>query len=315
MIRPLVVVRALGHVGAAHLRHACRTILARYPVRCEIAPPRDVMQAMPAWNDARRQVDGRVLLDRLFVDRTDALVEVNLTPLDVYEGARPFVFGLASLSDRVAIVSLARVTDNASRPDARSANRLRKLVLHEVGHALGLGHHDDPSCVMRRDGTPESLDSAPDAPCAACRHELERRLELLSHPGQAYVDRVRGHLARGEIEDARYHAARAAHRFSDDAGLLIALGRAFLDAAVLNDAISLLDLALHRNPDLAEAHAYRALALEARGRPGDLAAARAHAWRAEELDPRWTYLGVSGEAAARAQGPRGDVHRRSRAVR
>ena len=302
-VQPLVVVRALGHVGPAHLRHACRTILSRYPVRCVVGPPRDVMQARSAWNDARGQVDGRALLDRLFVDRTDALVEVNVTPLDLYEGTRPFVFGLASLSDRVAVVSLARVADNAVRPDVRAAARLRKLVLHEVGHALGLGHHDDPSCVMRRDGTPESLEGAPDDLCDACRRELERRLDLLAHPGQAYLDRVRGHLARGEIEDARYHAARAVHRFPDDAGLLIALGRAFLDAAVLNDAISLFDLALHRDPELAEAHAYRAVALEARGRPGDRARARAHLWRAVELDPRWADLLADDAAGAWAQGP------------
>jgi len=308
--RPLVVVRALGHVGPAHLRHACRTILEHYPVRCEIGPARDVMTARAAWNDRRRQVDGRALLDRLFVDRTDALVEVDLTPLDIYEGTRPYVFGLASLSDRVAVVSLARVTDDFRRPDVTSANRIRKLVLHEVGHALGLGHHDDPACVMRQDGTPESLDFAPDDLCDGCRRELLRRLDLLAHPGQAYLDRVRGHLVRGEIEDARFHATRALHRFPTDAGLAIALGRAFLDAAVLNDAISLFELALHRNPDLPEAHAYRAIALDARGRPEDLARAREHFARAVELDPRWasSARGRQASALARAQGP----HRSSR---
>ncbi len=308
--RPLVVVRALGQVDSTQLRRVCRTILDHYPLRCQIGTPRSLLDLTSAWNPSRGQLDARAVLDELFRSRVqDALVELNVTAVDIYEREKPFVFGLASLTDRVGVVSLARVRTATDSPSpAGPHKRLQKLVLHEVGHALGLAHHDDPGCVMRQDATPQSLDTAPNGPCRHCHQMVAARATALARPGQIALDRIRGHLVRGEAPEARTHLVRALWDIPFDAGLLNRFALAFIEAGHWNEAISLLDLALKSNPQFAKAHVNRGLALQMRGRAGDLHEAITHFTLAIELHPEWgsveTHLDALRHQRARAQGPR-----------
>ncbi len=191
---PLVVVRGLGGVAPASLEHACRALLSSAPVRCEIRPPRPAGTYLAAWNEMRHQYDGRVLLQALFLQRAgDAHVELLVTSRDMYEAGKPYVFGLASLIDRVAIISTARIEDGTSR----TARRLAKLVLHEAGHTFGLGHHHDDDCVMRTDATVASLDTAPLHACPRCHARLVQRAGELATPGPFAEDRARTHAVGG----------------------------------------------------------------------------------------------------------------------
>lgn len=283
--RPLVVVRALGPVAPDRLRATCRSLLRTYPVRCEIRPGRDLLPAWSAWNVDRAQLDARAALDVLFRDRDgEALVELNLTGVDIYEVDKPYVFGLASLTDRIALVSLSRIDDDGGK---RLGRRLHKLVLHEVGHALGLHHHDDPSCVMRQDPTTEALDSAPERPCAACHTRLEEQAVRLSRTGQLALDRTRGHLVRGEHDDARLVLAETLHAGEFDAELLRAFATAFFEARQYNEAISVLRFVVKNDPTAAEAHVDLGLCYQMRGREGDHERAIEHLEFALELRPDW----------------------------
>jgi archaemetzincin len=307
---PLVVVRPLGTVDAADLRAACRALLGKFPVRCVVGARRSLVELAPAWNAPRGQLDARAALEELFRTRSaDALVELHVTSVDLFEPGKPYVFGLASLTDRVGLISLARIGHDGEEASAptRRLRRFQKLVLHETGHAMGLPHHDRSDCVMRQDATPESLDHAPDAPCTACRARLDEQALRLSRPGQQVLDRVRGHLVRGELELARSRLVQSLASLPRDAALLAHLGTAFLEARQWNEAISLLDLALKLDPSLAEAHANRGVALQMRGRNGDVAVAIHHLTRALELRPDWGSVEARLEALhqerARAQGP------------
>jgi len=44
---------------------------------------------------------------------------------------------------------------------------------HEVGHLLGLGHCDNPECIMFRPDTLDELDRKKKMFCEACREQLE----------------------------------------------------------------------------------------------------------------------------------------------
>ena len=235
---------------------------------------------------ARDQLDARKGLELLFRDRAaDALVEIDLTNRDIFEHGKPFVFGLASLSDRIAIISTARLQS----ADAEVyADRLTKLVMHEAGHTFGLHHHSSDDCVMRRDPSVASLDEAPTTPCERCRGKLEHRTLTLARPGQLALDRARGLLVRHDPDSARQLLLGTVWAGEYGPAVLHEFGVAFQKAGQLDDAIGILQFLVEESPDHARGHVSLGIALQARGAKGDRATAIRHFERALELRPEWT---------------------------
>lgn len=313
---PLVVVRALGAVPSEQLRGACRVVLEEYPVRCVVRASRGMTEVFSAWDRTREQLDARQALHLLFETRSrDAVVELDITAVDLYESGKPYVFGLASLPDRTALLSLARLHDASGHAsdedgdeerDAVARARLRTLVLHEFGHALGLTHHDVADCIMRQDPTVASLDSAPPGPCVDCRHVIDEQLVRLARPGQTALDRARGLLVRDRREQARHTLVQALWTYHPDAELLDAFARLFFEAGQYNEAISLLRHTVTQQPGRAVAHVQLGLAYQHRAREGDLARAVGHFEQAVRLRPDWQTVAEHLEhtrAELRAQGP------------
>lgn len=301
---PLVVVRGLGPVPTEQLRAACRVLLAEHPVRCVIRASRAGTTVFDAWELDREQLDARRTLDLLFESRSrEALVELDITAFDLYEGSKPYVFGLASLPDRTAVISTARLADDDA---ALTMARLRTLVRHEFGHALGLPHHDVPECVMRQDPTVSSLDHAPSGPCEHCHAQVQDQLHRLDRAGQPALDRARGLLLRGRREEARRTLVSALWTHHLDAELLDAFARVFFEAGQYNEAISLLRHALDQAPERATSHLQLGLAYQRRDRDGDLARAVLCFERAVALRPDWESVVEHLEATRAelsAQGP------------
>jgi archaemetzincin len=76
-------------------------------------------------------------------DRIVAITNVELCDPEL--GMRR-VFGHANLQGRWAVVSLALFGGDG---EDRLVERAVKTSIHEIGHTLGLAHHDaDPTCVM-----------------------------------------------------------------------------------------------------------------------------------------------------------------------
>lgn len=301
---PLVVVRALGPVPSHLLRTPCRVLLAEHAVRCVVRRGLGMADVLPAWDVERAQLDARRALDASFDHRSrDAVVELHVTALDLYEPGKAYVFGLASLPDRTAILSLSRLEgDEPGRED----ERLRTLVRHEFGHAVGLDHHDVEDCVMRQDPTVASLDEAPAGPCVVCRRGLERRLAALGRPGQTALDRARGLLVRERRGEARKTLIEALRSHPPDVELLDAFGRLFYEAGQYDDAIVLLRQALEREPERAAAYVQLGLAYEHRGRDGDLLRAVLSFEQALALRPDWEKVSehlADTRAELSAQGP------------
>lgn len=301
---PLVVVRALGAVPSEQLRGVCRVVLAEYPVRCVVRASRGITEVFDAWNAEREQLDARQTLDLLFETRSrDAVVELDVTAFDLYESGKPYVFGLASLPDRTALMSSSRL---GSADDAVARERLSTLVRHEFGHALGLAHHDVADCVMRQDPTVASLDEAPEGPCTTCRDTMGHQLDRLARPGQTALDRARGLLLRERREQARDTLVEALWTYHPDVTLLDDFARLFFEAGQYNEAISLLRHTVERQPERATAYVQLGLAYQNRGRDGDLAQAVGHFEQALALRPDWQRVADHLEdtrAELRAQGP------------
>lgn len=90
---------------------------------------------------------------------------LGITEDDMYIPQLNFVFGLASHDGASAVVSTHRL-----RSDDQSLykERLIKESVHELGHAFGVGHCNDPLCVMHFSNSLQETDLKRMEPCKRC---------------------------------------------------------------------------------------------------------------------------------------------------
>ena len=80
------------------------------------------------------------------------------------------IFGLGFISGNACIISDARLV---SSDTALYLNRMRKVILHEVGHNLGLPHCSNDSCIMSEsNGNIVSLNQTGGDYCENCKRRL-----------------------------------------------------------------------------------------------------------------------------------------------
>ena len=95
---------------------------------------------------------------------------VGVVEGDGYVEGLNFVFGLASPQLGVASVYTARLRFGGDPLLFRE--RLLKVVIHEIGHLLGLGHCNN-ECVMRFSNSLSDLDAKPSWFCPECTLRLK----------------------------------------------------------------------------------------------------------------------------------------------
>ena len=100
----------------------------------------------------------------------DAVAVLALTTSDLWPGEGwNFVFGQASLSERVGVWSLYRYGDAEDpRPDNPFQRRLFKVALHETGHMFGIAHCTACECCMNGSNNLSEMDSRPMWLCPQC---------------------------------------------------------------------------------------------------------------------------------------------------
>jgi archaemetzincin len=82
------------------------------------------------------------------------------------------IFGLGYCPGKASVLSDYRLW---TTDESKYRHRLRIVLLHEVGHNLGLPHCPNPHCIMNdANETINSIDNAGDDYCADCRRRLSR---------------------------------------------------------------------------------------------------------------------------------------------
>lgn len=138
-----------------------------------ISPPLD------SYNEERKQYaaeDFLPLADRLQSEMR-SFASIVLTDVDVYARFTNYVFGLADMVHRVAVVSSHRIHPSFwGMKETRETfeEQWGKVVTHEFGHTLGMQHCEDWDCVMKYSNSPEELNRKGKDFCGKCARDLEQ---------------------------------------------------------------------------------------------------------------------------------------------
>ena len=144
----------------------------------------------------------------------DAFGLLAITTEDLYPNPSwNFVFGMASLRDRVGVQSLAR-HDPAFFGEPRGAGwqtlarrRAAWTLVHEVSHMFGLTHCTYWRCVVAGSNHQEESDRSPLHPCPVCLRKLHAAIKF---DPAAREDALAAALGRfGLHDEAAWSTARA----------------------------------------------------------------------------------------------------------
>lgn len=151
-------------------RYFSLSVVVQDPLPLSIIPPK-ARRVHPHWGDSQILtgfVLRNVLLPRL---PRDAVACIALTTSDLWPGEGwNYVFGQASLKERVGVWSIYRNGNPEAGPDAFRLCLLRtmKTATHEIGHMFSMLHCTAYQCNMCGSNHREEADRRPVASCPEC---------------------------------------------------------------------------------------------------------------------------------------------------
>ena len=129
---------------------------------------------------------------------SDAAALIAFTNEDLYpDSSMYFVFGQASLEDRVGVWSLYRLDDQADFQ--RFLERTMKIAVHEVGHMFSMRHCTKYECVMSGTNHLTETDRRPIDACPECMAKIAWMTDKT--PNERY-QRLVGFAKRNRLDGA-----------------------------------------------------------------------------------------------------------------
>lgn len=138
------------------------------------------------FDPARKQYDGNRLLREIELRyATHQTKTLGIFNVDLYIPILTFIFGQAFLNGKCGIASAYRLKNELygiKADEKRFVSRLKKEVIHELGHLFGLIHCHTVNCVMRSSTYVEDIDQKNWSFCPSCQNILSGNMDLPEHP-------------------------------------------------------------------------------------------------------------------------------------
>lgn len=158
---------SLGDIEKGIIKHAEKALKSAYPLETEILDKADVPKN--AFNPVRNQYIASEVLNFLRKKFPEQHI-FGITDKDIYAYNLNFVFGLADIHGKSAIISTARLKHKSVEI---FMERVAKEAIHEIGHMLGLMHCSNRACVMSFSNSIYEVDIKTKELCRDCREKLK----------------------------------------------------------------------------------------------------------------------------------------------
>jgi len=212
--RKTIYLHALGPLpDAAPMDRLARQAEAFFGLPVRLGEPLSVERLRPTerrnpGTGVRQLLTTDILAELRRLLPRDAFCLIAVTDIDLYpDPTWNFVFGQASLRDRVGVFSYARYHAGGEAAEV-VLRRAGKVLVHELGHMFGLEHCVYYECMMNGSNHLGETDRRPAHACPVCLHKLLWSVGF--DPAERYRALEAFYRDAGLADEARFAAERRA---------------------------------------------------------------------------------------------------------